>query len=102
MPLIKDPTKRAKAKKALRVVAAISTSGGSEVARAKMKIAQKAAGAVVDKMQKKDGGTIRKKKTYGGMAKKKMMAGGMAKKKMMAGGRTMYKDGGAMPKAKPC
>ena len=74
-PIIKDPKKRAKAKKALRVVAAISTSGGSEVARAKMKIAQKAAGAVVDKMQKKNGG--------------------MAKK------RTMYKDGG-MTKAKPC
>ena len=39
---------------------------------------------------------------YGADKKKKMMAGGMAKKKMMAGGRTMYKDGGAMPKAKPC
>ena len=57
-PIIKDPKKRAKAKKALRVVAAISTSGGSEVARAKMKIAQKAAGAVVDKMQKKNGGIV--------------------------------------------
>ena len=92
MPIIKDPKKRAKAKKALRVVAAISTSGGSEVTRAKMKIAQKAAGAVVDKIQKKDGGIARKEMTYGGMAKKKMMKGG----------RMMYKDGGAMPKAKPC
>ena len=37
-----------------------------------------------------------------GKDKKKMMKGGMAKKKMMAGGRMKYKDGGAMPKAKPC
>ena len=44
----------------------------------------------------------RNKKMDGGMPKKKMMKGGMPKKKMMAGGRTMYKDGGAMPKAKPC
>jgi len=34
--------------------------------------------------------------------KKKMVYGGTAKKKMIGGGRMKYKDGGVMPKAKPC
>ena len=48
-------------------------------------------------MIKNDGKYVEAKKT-----KEKMVYGGMAKKKMMAGGRMKYKDGGAMPKAKPC
>ena len=48
-------------------------------------------------MIKNDGKYVEAKKT-----KEKMVYGGMAKKKMTEGGRMKYKDGGAMPKAKPC
>ena len=51
-PLIKDPKKRAKAKKALRVRLAIGTGGQSEVARLKGKAIQ---GAVNKIAGKKDG-----------------------------------------------
>ena len=100
-PLIKDPKKRAKAKKALRVIAAIQTSGGSEVARAKMKVAQKAAGAVIDKVQKKDGGTMREKKMNGGMQKAARTKANMGRMMYKNGGQPEYKSGD-MPKAKPC
>ena len=46
------------------------------------------------KVMKKDGNASARREP--------MQYGGMAKKKMMAGGRMKYKDGGAMPKAKPC
>tara|TARA_R110002167_G_scaffold362975_1_gene582651 strand:+ start:598 stop:861 length:264 start_codon:yes stop_codon:yes gene_type:complete len=67
-PLIKDPKKRAKAKKALRVGLAIGTGGQSEVARLKGKAIQGAVNKIAGKkdggmMKYKDGGSVSSKKS---------------------------------------
>ena len=46
--------------------------------------------------------SVMKKDGNASARREPMQYGGMGKKKMMAGGRMKYKDGGAMPKAKPC